>query len=343
MTIRFTCSGCGSLLKIKDDLAGTDGKCPKCKTEFVVPDPDSDGDSSEQVPVAARESAEGHAKQDQPAKTPAKPAEKAAAKPAAKSKKSAGSDADFDPADFLMGDGPRPSIPAFEDVEPEPEEERPRRPAPEAPPKKSGSKTSVPVTPSPAASAGGAGFSASAHAKEMMMKAMDESRAHAGDAVEEEKPAGFDFAGFFREFGLKGGGAVLFGIVLTYGLYMFFDRMMGSSLKLPPLGYVTGEVTLDGKPLAGATVFFALLDQSQGESKKERARTSMGLTDDKGHYKMVYIQGTDGVAVGKCRVWLDLTTDKGQVIPPNWTEASMTPREVKPGHQVIPIEMKSNP
>ena len=48
MTIRFTCAGCGSLLKIKDDLAGTDGKCPKCKTEFVVPDAD-DQESSDSV------------------------------------------------------------------------------------------------------------------------------------------------------------------------------------------------------------------------------------------------------------------------------------------------------
>ena len=37
MTIRVTCDQCGSVLKIKDELAGTDGKCPKCKTRFVVP------------------------------------------------------------------------------------------------------------------------------------------------------------------------------------------------------------------------------------------------------------------------------------------------------------------
>ena len=37
MTIRFTCNECGSVLKIKDELAGTRGKCPKCKAEFIVP------------------------------------------------------------------------------------------------------------------------------------------------------------------------------------------------------------------------------------------------------------------------------------------------------------------
>jgi len=37
MTIRYKCSECGATLKIKDDLAGTAGKCPQCKTAFTVP------------------------------------------------------------------------------------------------------------------------------------------------------------------------------------------------------------------------------------------------------------------------------------------------------------------
>lgn len=40
MTIRYTCTGCKSVLKIKDEKAGTKGKCPKCKAEFLVPQPD---------------------------------------------------------------------------------------------------------------------------------------------------------------------------------------------------------------------------------------------------------------------------------------------------------------
>lgn len=40
MTIRYTCIGCESVLKIKDEKAGTKGKCPKCKAEFLVPQPD---------------------------------------------------------------------------------------------------------------------------------------------------------------------------------------------------------------------------------------------------------------------------------------------------------------
>ncbi|MFO1002991.1 MAG: hypothetical protein U0936_21885 [Planctomycetaceae bacterium] len=40
MTIRYTCTGCESVLKIKDEKAGTKGKCPKCKVEFLVPQPE---------------------------------------------------------------------------------------------------------------------------------------------------------------------------------------------------------------------------------------------------------------------------------------------------------------
>lgn len=439
MTIRFTCAGCGSLLKIKDDLAGTDGKCPKCKTEFVVPDAD-DQESSDSVDVVVaapqkREVADAAAKPPKPVSKPAekpaqkpakiekhdepadttaesesdevglvaasndldpipatqpsheapastddqdaddsvemmvmapskhepaiekvdkpahtaaektapkpekpahKPTEKVAGKSASKSRKSGGDD--FDPADFLMGDsdGPKRPAPDFGKLS-DPEVERPRP----APAESRPSRPSVGKAPTPGGAATGGGFNASSHAKDMMMKAMEESRAHAGDPHVEEKPEGFDYAGFFREFGLKGGVGLVGIIILFYGLYTVFDGMMSTKLKLPKLGYVTGTVTMDGKPLPGATVYFAPLESAIADSKKERARTSFGVTDDKGFYRMIYIERTQGVAVGKCRVWLDLITPEGQKIPPDFTEAVMTIREVKSGSQEFPFDLKS--
>ena len=41
--IRYKCEKCGSVLKIKDRLAGTKGKCPKCETAFKVPDAPTGG------------------------------------------------------------------------------------------------------------------------------------------------------------------------------------------------------------------------------------------------------------------------------------------------------------
>ena len=37
MTIRVRCDGCSAVMKVKDELAGAKGKCPKCKTSFVIP------------------------------------------------------------------------------------------------------------------------------------------------------------------------------------------------------------------------------------------------------------------------------------------------------------------
>lgn len=352
MTIRFTCAGCGSLLKIKDELAGTDGKCPKCKTEFVVPNSMADEDSRELL-VMPSEPAESHAKPEKkaekrserpsaPAATP--PAESIAEKPAklaVKQKKSSGSK-DFDPADFLMGDGERPRLPpsGHDSVsELDDDDEAPRPAAVETRPKRPVVKP--PSSGTIATAAGGAtGISASAHAKEMMMKAMEDSRLHAGDAPPDDVKEGFDYAGMFRELGLKGGLGLVAVILASYGLYLFFDNMMGGKLMLPPLGYVTGVVKLDGNPLPGATVYFAPLDPEMGD-KRERARTSFGITDENGAYKMIYIEQTQGVAVGKCRVWLDLIGPTGQMIPPDYSEAVMQVRDVKSGSQEFHFDMSS--
>ena len=39
MSIRVTCSGCGTRLKVSDDAAGSSVKCPKCAGGIVVPAP----------------------------------------------------------------------------------------------------------------------------------------------------------------------------------------------------------------------------------------------------------------------------------------------------------------
>lgn len=59
MTIRYKCEKCGSVLKIKDRLAGTDGKCPKCATGFRVPEasPDESAPTDSESEVFSEEDA----------------------------------------------------------------------------------------------------------------------------------------------------------------------------------------------------------------------------------------------------------------------------------------------
>lgn len=62
----------------------------------------------------------------------------------------------------------------------------------------------------------------------------------------------------------------------------------GVAKDQPELGKVTGVVTLDGKPLADAIVEF----------RPEQGRPSSGLTDDEGHYSLVYLGDTQGALIG---------------------------------------------
>lgn len=57
MTIRYTCTECGSVLKIKDEKAGTNAKCPKCKIAFVVPTLDEawDGELEFEAPAESEQ------------------------------------------------------------------------------------------------------------------------------------------------------------------------------------------------------------------------------------------------------------------------------------------------
>lgn len=180
-------------------------------------------------------------------------------------------------------------------------------------------------------------------AAKQMQKAIKDSRSEALAAKEEaEKGERFDWAGFFKEFGLKGLAGVVGIILLTYGAYLMFDRMMGRGIKLPPLGYVTGTVTLDGVPLADANVYFS--PQATADDAKKtsdlRPRTSVGVTDSKGQFRMVYLDQTEGVAVGQCRVWISKLSEKGkQLVTGEFNEMNLTIREVKSGSQKYDFAM----
>lgn len=399
MTIRYTCTECGSVLKIKDEKAGTEGHCPKCKTAFRVPELAAATESTDAVPVAAAPSAEGpvvaaapepsEVPADEPvlrmsdddaepmlrmddddfdsppmlslsddnidavpdiekhAPTPVKaaPEPPKPEPPAVKKRVKSKVDDDFDPAEFLSEGGPPPKWtpppPSSKgsdfgmgglsmDDEPSPRSREPVKPSKPTPSHGS------------TAAAAAAAWDSKMAAKQMQ-KAIKDSRSEAIAAKEEaEKADRFDWAGFFKEFGLKGLAGLAGIILLTYGAYLMFDRMMGRGIKLPPLGYVSGTVTLDGTPLAEASVFFspqATADDSK-KSADLRPRTSVGVTDGKGQFRMVYLEQTEGVAVGQCRVWISKLNEKGkQLVTGEFNEMNLTIREVKSGSQKYDFAM----
>ncbi len=69
----------------------------------------------------------------------------------------------------------------------------------------------------------------------------------------------------------------------------------GGRSDLPSLGEVSGTVTLDGKPVPNVTVQFTPV---------EGGRTSSGITDSSGQYRLMYTADTSGAQVGKHEVRL---------------------------------------
>lgn len=67
----------------------------------------------------------------------------------------------------------------------------------------------------------------------------------------------------------------------------------GKKRELPPLGRVTGVVTLDGKPLARAAVAFVPYERGNG---------AYATTDAEGRYTLRYTARDEGAVVGRNRV-----------------------------------------
>lgn len=72
-----------------------------------------------------------------------------------------------------------------------------------------------------------------------------------------------------------------------------------SAIGLVP---VSGTITLDGKPLAGAVVFFEASDLTQ----------SYAETDESGHYQMRFNSEIDGVPPGPKTVRISTTASTGE-------------------------------
>lgn len=274
-------------------------------------------------------------------------------------------DEDFDPVAFLsesdQSEAPRTSEAPRSNPDPPPRVSPPREHAPREEPrpreqaKRSTPRPDVDETPrhpdrsdSPARSVTVSGASAAAdlwdHAKavKQLRKAMKEGSAEIKQHDDRE-PA-VDWAGMMREIGLRGVGILAVGLAVAFGGYYVLDSMMGGGLKLPKLGYVDGVVSLDGQPVVGATVYYSPLESELGAGGSERIRTSTAITDKNGRYRMLYIDRTAGVAVGRSRVWVSSIGAPTPVnIPPDFGDGSMVLKDVKEGRQTIDLDMKSKP
>jgi hypothetical protein len=75
---------------------------------------------------------------------------------------------------------------------------------------------------------------------------------------------------------------------------------------LPPLGDVSGKVTLDGEPLVGVIINF----------KPESGRAATATTDEEGNYTLTYTYGVKGTKLGPSTVMFEWPLgESGRRIP----------------------------
>jgi len=107
----------------------------------------------------------------------------------------------------------------------------------------------------------------------------------------------------------------------------------------PEVGRVHGVVTLDGQPLANATVMFQPLE----------GRASIGTTDEAGRYSLTYLDGVPGAKVGKHKVIIrtEVPGEDGQPpivkekLPKRYHDQTELTADVQPGTNTFDFPLTS--
>ncbi|MGE0374606.1 MAG: hypothetical protein AB7I48_12600 [Planctomycetaceae bacterium] len=349
MTIRYTCHACGSKLNIKEELAGTQGKCPKCKMEFEVPSASPSGNTAADAAVPPREPQAGI--------NPVKAGPPAKAKmPARTAAGGAARDADFDPVAFLMEDDTAASnrraapplsddeIPAALELDVS-EDEPPRRRG--RPRRRVNLEADDDLSFGSASVSAGAMLSGGASAgaaRDLLTRTVEESRARAAriDENEPREPSAVIEIG--RELLVRGLPGLLVIALLGGGLYYLANSVMGVSNHLPDLGYVSGTITLDGAPLAGAEIQFrpVATEFQVSDRKSIETRTSVGRTNEQGYYELQYMEGVEGAVVGEHRVSISKLDGPREVVPANFGPYSDERRQVESGSNTIDFSLTAD-
>ena len=113
----------------------------------------------------------------------------------------------------------------------------------------------------------------------------------------------------------------------------------GGTSDQPPLAEVSGQVTLDGKPLPNVTLTFTPV---------ESGRPSSAVSDDSGNFTLEYTANASGAMIGKHKVMVavieedDVEVSVGSeaavTLPAAASDGSMV-KEVKEGSNTIDIAL----
>lgn len=124
------------------------------------------------------------------------------------------------------------------------------------------------------------------------------------------------------------------GLLLTGLLFMNGCGSATSKSSTELIG-VDGRVTVNGTPLANASVTF---------TPTGAGGASIGVTDENGNYKLYYGPSAVGAVPGNHRVTIEVGDGEDVVLPPGVDAAKLTPRQLNEAYKkaraasVIPAE-----
>ena len=324
MTIRFKCDSCGVAMKIKDELAGKKGKCPKCKSTFVIPEleeevveedeeieeeeeewddeEEDDDDDLLDMPLELT-SAPVTAPPTAASRSEAAPRDRKAASQSRKavqisSKKKSADDGGFDPTDVLFGDDDGDSsdssgslggrVAAGLDAGDDGEDTGDGRSS-------TMSEMFKDFVPAGGHKKDAPSVDSTSVAAQALARKAEEKRnkSNAPPPVEEEE--GTDYVGALKDVWDQYKLIVIgFSVVMLGALYMggWF-----SSGDVPDLYDVEGIVTRQGAPVGGATLTFT--PQVDPNAKLSNNSGGMAMTGADGSYTAQYSADNDGIPPGK--------------------------------------------
>ncbi len=353
MSIRFECEQCGSVLKIKEDLAGKPGKCPKCKTAFTVPASEGAADSSGEI-ATTRDSGDA-----EPMLAMTKPGnanddfdldafllDEDEAKPKTAKTRSSKSRRDDDNSDHSESGGSGSQSKKANKAEEGESFSISRGPdSPDKRPKQTSlpddDEADEPPTPSRRPPGTNPNAPASNIASDLLSKSAKKGKKTSWTEIGSEKREEdqFDWEGFRREVLKKALPLVVGGVVLCWGLFKLVNSSMSSKTFVPPLGQVTGMLTINAKPLVGAEVWFHPGVKSiEKDGKKHPVSSSMGITDAVGRYELTYVGDLKGAVVGECRVQI-VAAGRQDVAAQYLGFKATATQTVKKGKQSIDLEL----
>jgi hypothetical protein len=108
-----------------------------------------------------------------------------------------------------------------------------------------------------------------------------------------------------------------------------------SPSQRPPLGQVSGTVTLNGEPLANATVRF---------TPAGPGRTSQGTTDAAGRYELHYLREIPGANIDRHTVRITTASEENggrELLPPRYHSRSQLEARVVSGTNGLDFVLRS--